>query len=70
MFHLFLCFSSDVTLELPFTLTHPKPKEKVVCQKVTFPPRASLSYASDIKKGEEDKKSPENVTESLAGTSD
>ena len=28
---------SDVTLELPFTLTHPEPQEKVVCGMVTLP---------------------------------
>lgn len=28
---------SDVTLELPFTLTHPEPNEKVLCGMVTLP---------------------------------
>lgn len=32
-----LAYFSDVTLELPFTLTHPEPNEKVVCGMVTLP---------------------------------
>lgn len=36
-------------MELPFTLTHPKPKERVISQVVTLPPRSSLSSFSDVK---------------------
>lgn len=41
---------SDLTLELPFTLTHPKPKHRVISQMVSFPPRSSLSSATDNSK--------------------
>jgi beta-arrestin len=41
-----VAFGSDLTMELPFTLTHPEPKEKVVSQMVTLPLRASLSSAT------------------------
>ena len=34
---LLLAHFSDVTLELPFALTHPEPNEKVVCGMVTLP---------------------------------
>ncbi|XP_019864233.1 PREDICTED: beta-arrestin-2-like isoform X1 [Amphimedon queenslandica] len=40
---------SDLTLELPFTLTHPKPKERVISQVITLPPRSSLSSITDPK---------------------
>ena len=33
----YLLFISDLTLELPFTLTHPKPKVPVISQMVTLP---------------------------------
>ena len=41
---------SDLTLELPFTLTHPKPKHRVISQMVTLPPRSSLSSIGDASK--------------------
>jgi beta-arrestin len=46
-------FGSDVTLELPFTLTHPEPQEKVVCGMVT------LSHDKKNEKSEKKEVSPE-----------
>ena len=46
----FVC-CSDLILELPFTLTHPKPKERVISQIVTLPSRSSLTSVSDAKGG-------------------
>ena len=46
-------FGSDLTLELPFTLTHPKPKDRVISQLVTLPARSSLSSVSDPNKTED-----------------
>lgn len=37
---------SDVTLELPFTLTHPEPNEKVVCGMVTLPRKPESASGS------------------------
>lgn len=45
-------YFSDVTLELPFTLTHPEPNEKVVCGMVTLPRKLEDPSRS---KEEEDK---------------
>ena len=37
---------SDLTLELPFTLTHPKPKERVISQKISLPPALPTDEAT------------------------
>lgn len=37
--HIYHC--SDLTMELPFTLTHPEPEHKVICGMVTLPRRKS-----------------------------
>lgn len=37
-----LLHNSDLTLKLPFTLTHAKPKHKVVSQMVTLPHRTAI----------------------------
>ena len=46
-----LAHFSDVTLELPFTLTHPEPNEKVLCGMVTLPRKPE-----GTSKSKEDKK--------------
>lgn len=51
----------DLTLELPFTLTHPKPKHRVISQMVNFPPRSSLSSVSDTSKTGGDSKEAESA---------
>ena len=38
---------SDLTMELPFTLTHPEPEHKVICGMVTLPRRKSTIKADD-----------------------
>ena len=44
---------SDLTLQLPFTLTHPKPLEPVISQMVTLPTRQSvISSGSGIQDGD------------------
>ena len=37
---------SDLTLELPFTLTHPKPKYRVISQMISLPPPVSPDKAT------------------------
>ena len=56
----FLQILSDVSLELPFTLTHPEPDEKVVCGMVTLP-RKKPEVESRLK--EEDREVMENPAE-------
>ena len=38
---------SDLTMELPFTLTHPEPEHKVICGMVTLPRRKSSVKPAD-----------------------
>ncbi|XP_065888743.1 beta-arrestin-2-like isoform X2 [Dysidea avara] len=40
-------FGSDLTMELPFTLTHPEPEHKVICGMVTLPRRKSTIKSVD-----------------------
>ena len=42
-YHVKVCVThhSDLTMELPFTLTHPEPEHKVICGMVTLPRRKS-----------------------------
>ncbi|KAL5476277.1 hypothetical protein EMCRGX_G026201 [Ephydatia muelleri] len=42
-----VAFGSDLTLQLPFTLTHPKPLEPVISQMVTLPSRQSIISTHD-----------------------
>ena len=45
-----LCYvitCSDLTMELPFTLTHPEPEHKVICGMVTLPRRKSTIKSVD-----------------------
>ena len=44
------CLFSDLVVSLPYTLTHPKPKQRVISRMVTFPPRSSLNSMSDSSK--------------------
>ena len=39
-------FLSDLALKLPFTLTHSQPKERVISQLVTLPPRPHPSSSA------------------------
>lgn len=40
-------YYSDLTMELPFTLTHPEPEHKVICGMVTLPRRKSTITQDD-----------------------
>lgn len=49
---------SDLTLELPFTLTHPKPKP-VICQMITLPSRQPTEDSSSTLTPEHTQESPD-----------
>jgi len=66
-----VAFGSDLTLELPFTLTHPKPKEPVISQMVTLPPltpaKEKKPAAEEGKEGEEGPQKGDVQEEESAG---
>ena len=47
--------TSDLTLELPFTLTHPKPKERVISQMISLPPALPKDEAMPTANDDTDK---------------
>ena len=44
-----LCIHSDVTVELPFTLTHPKPPDEMMASAVARAPPPGLNHAPAAK---------------------
>ena len=52
LYHTSLPTVSDLTIELPFTLAHPKPMKPVISQMVTLPPRPVTSPGKATADGE------------------
>lgn len=63
---LMVALGSDVTVELPFTLTHPKPTHPVISQMITLPPRIPNKSKDEQ---QQDKENGGGSTDEAAGDS-